>query len=250
MPHNIDLIPKPGEHVLTVGQNGSGKTFFNIWYLLRIPQAPAVIYDTKDEPKFRKLPASVLVTNMQEALKYKNDQTIDYIIVRPPVEMMLDPASLDQMLWIHYNEFRSCPAYIDEGYTFQINGKAGPGLTALLTRGRSRGISTIISTQRPVRLDRFCITESKKQFIFRLIDKADRKRLDDVVPNYSSMEQPPKHGFYYYESGLDAPILFKPIELDSMFDTGYSDDGGDHAPETGNPASNDVAKSPAKHVWF
>lgn len=246
----VNLIPRPGEHVITIGQNGSGKTFFNIWLLLRIPQAPIVIYDTKDEPKFRKLPASQLVETMEEALKLKEDRKIDYIIVRPPVQMMRHPDILDDMLWVHYNEFRSCPAYIDEGFTFMMNGRAGPGMTALLTRGRSRGISTIISAQRPVRLDRFIITEAKKAFVFRLVDRADRKRLDDIIPNYSDMVQPPKHGFYYFETGLETPILFKPIELDSMFDTGYSDDGGDHASGDAGLINPDNDKSPNKHVWF
>lgn len=246
MAQQVNIIPKAGEHCLTVGQNGSGKTFFNIWLLLRIPIAPIIIYDTKEEPKFSKLPASVVVDTMQEALEYKDNDTIDYIIVRPPVQYMLKPELLDAMLWQHYNECRGVPAYIDEAYTFHSNGKAGPGLTALLTRGRSRGISTIISTQRPVLLSRFCVTEAKKVYVFRLTDKSDKRRLDDVIPNYSDMDNPIKHGFYYYESGMDNPILFKPIKLDSMFDTGYSD----NAQVNEGTSNKEDAPSAIKHIWI
>lgn len=223
----VNIIPEPGERALVVGQTGSGKSVFVIWLLQRIKRAPIYIYDTKDEPKFRMLPANVLVENMAEALKYKNDEKVDYVIVRPPVELMGEPKILDEMLWFHYLNLQQCPAYIDEAYTFQINGRAGKGLIALLTRGRSKGITTIISSQRPVRLDRFCITEAQKIYVLAISDKADKKRLDDIIPNFSDLPKPSKHGFYFFEVGMDNPVLFKAIELDRKFDTGYVDNGAE-----------------------
>lgn len=223
MPAQTSIIPEKGEHALIVGQNGSGKTAFACWLLLRVPEAPIIIYDTKDEPKFQKLPNSVVVSTMEEAAEYIDDVEINYIVVRPPLHMLDEPKPLNDMLLYHYHNFKGIPAYIDEAYTFQINGRAGKGLIALLTRGRSRGISTIISTQRPVRLDRFCITEAKKVYVFSLTDKADKKRLDDVIPNYSDLPKPVKHGFYFFSVGMDEPELFKPIKLDESLNTGYTD---------------------------
>lgn len=246
MSQQVSIIPQKGEHALIVGQNGSGKTAFACWLLMRIPEAPIVIYDTKIEPKFTKLPNSKVITTMDEALKLKDDVTVDYIIVQPPVEFMREPKLLDDMLWYHFIHFQNCPAYVDEAYTFHVNGRAGQGLTALLTRGRSKGISTIISTQRPVLLSRFCITESKKVYIFRLSDRSDRKRLNDVVPDYADMEQPIKYGFYFFEVGMDNPVLFKPITLDKDFDTGYTDNGGGNIIDHGD----DTTQSPIKAVWI
>jgi hypothetical protein len=251
MAQTVNLIPQKGERCLSVGQTGSGKTYLNLWLLLRIPFAPIIIYDTKDEPKFQKLPASVVVETMDQALEKVKDDTVDYIIVRPPASLMGEPEILDEMLWIHYNELKGIPAYIDEAYTFHKNAKAGRGLIALLTRGRSKGITTIISTQRPVLISRFCITEANKLYVLRLTDKQDRKRIDDMIPNYSDEENPPKHGFYFFEAGeTEEPILFKPIKLDRMFDTGYSDASDEEQSSTigNNPEA--IDKPPIKHIWI
>lgn len=249
MAKQVNIIPTAGEHAVLVGQNGSGKTVLACWLLLRIPEAPGIIYDTKIEPKFTKLPASRVVTSMEAALELKDNPEVDYIIVRPPVEMMREPMALDEMLWQHYLHFSHCFAYIDEAYTFHSNGNAGPGLIALLTRGRSRGISTIVSTQRPVRISRFCFTEAKKAYVLRLVDKADRKRIDDIIPNYSDMPQPVKHGFYFFDAGMEAPILFKPVSIDKSFVTGYVDSGGETEAGLANTSEALADKSPAKHVW-
>lgn len=248
----ISLIPQSGEHALIVGQNGSGKTAFACWLLARVEQAPIIVYDTKIEPKFNKFPGVVIVRTMEEALQHKDDVSVDYIVVRPPVEYMREPKLLDNMLWEHYSHFQHCPAYIDEAYTFHSNARPGPGLIALLTRGRSRGISTIISTQRPVMLSRFCITEAKKTYVFRLVDKADRRRLNDVIPDYADMPQPVKHGFYFFESGvMEEPVLFKPITLDKQFETGYTDNSSEGEGDgDGNNADPDTStQAHLKHVW-
>jgi len=244
------FFPQSGEHAIIIGQNGSGKTAFACWLLLRLPQSPVIIYDTKDEAKFPKLPASVVVSTMQEALSYKDDVEIDYIVVRPPLEILDEPDALNDMLLVHYHHMHNTVAYIDEAYTFQKGGRAGKGLIALLTRGRSRGISTIISTQRPVRLDRFCITEARKCYVFALNDIADKKRLDDVIPNFSSLPKPPKHGFYFFEVGEESAILMKPVELDKSLDTGYTDAANQPLNENETAVSTSEATTLAKHIWI
>lgn len=249
MAQQVSIIPKPGEHCLLVGQNGSGKTAFACWLLERLEQAPVLIFDTKIEPKFSKFQACKIVETMAEAIELKDDITVDYIVVRPPVHFMREPKLLDEMLWDAYEHFKHSPVYIDEAYTFHINGRAGPGLVALLTRGRSRGISTIISTQRPVLLSRFCVTEAKKLYIFKVTDKADRKRLEDVIPNFSSMKQPVKFGFWFFDTSLEEPIVFAPIKLDLKFDTGYTDIAGANETEVGTDTPTDADSPMTKHVW-
>ncbi len=238
------LIPGNGERSLIVGQTGSGKTAFAVWLLYRIPIAPVVLYDTKDEPKFDKLPNSIVVEQPAEMFKAYHNEKIDFIIVRPPVEMLGDAMQLDEYLFYHYTHMRDSVAYIDEAYTFHNNGRPGKGLIALLSRGRSRGITTIISTQRPTMLSRLAITEAQKLYAFKLADRQDRKRLADVVPNFDDYPIPSKHGFYFFESGDDKPHLFKPVKLDAEINTGYTDSqpvnlNGDR--QTSNTLT--------KHVW-
>lgn len=243
------FIPETGERALIVGQTGSGKTAFATWILVRVPIAPIIIYDTKDETKFPKLKGSIIVESKEGIKEHYDNPEIDYIIVRPPVEMLGKWEELDELLFYHYTHFRNTVCYIDELYSFHNNARAGKGLIALLTRGRSRGITTIMSTQRPAMISRFAITESQKVYAFRLGDKQDRKRLSDVIPNFDDLPLPPKHGFYFYESGEDAPELYKPIKLDAALNTGYVDE---HSDSDDTPASDAIIHGTnpgTKHVW-
>src|ERR1700733_4775543 len=128
------LIPSKGERALIVGQTGMGKTAFVVWMLVRIPIAPIIIYDTKDEAKFPKLPNSIIVENMAQADHETTNPEVDYIIVRPPAEMIGSPSELDDMLFYHYMHFRNIPAYIDEVIQFMKGGLGGKGLVNLMQR--------------------------------------------------------------------------------------------------------------------
>lgn len=239
------FLPEHGERALVVGQTGSGKTVFVIWMLYRIPTAPIIIYDTKEELKFNKLPNSKVVETVEQVKQAYADPDIDYIVVRPPVEILGDPEDLDAYLFYHYTHLRDSVAYIDEAYTFHNNGRPYKGLIALLSRGRSRGITTIISTQRPQGISRLCITEAQKAYIFRLQDRLDRKRISDVIPNFDDYPMPVKHGFYYFESGDDKATLFRPVKLDRQLDTGYTDSAVE-----GEKGIEQIPKEPVtKHIW-
>lgn len=240
------FIPQVGERALILGMTGSGKTAFASWLLIRIPTAPIIIMDTKDEPKFEKLPANVIVETMEQAQKAAHDVRYDYIIVRPPVEMLGHPHELDRLLYFAYLHLHHCVIYIDEIYSFHSNGRAGPGLIALYTRGRSKGITTICSSQKPKFISSFVMSESQRYYIFRLQDIKDRKRVGEVISDFEDLPLPPKHGFYYYEIGEEAPELFKPIALDPAFDTGYVD----VRPEEPSSDPGETPASVSPHVWI
>ncbi len=239
------FLPERGERALVVGQTGSGKTVFVTWMLVRLPIAPVYIYDTKDEPKFIGLPNSKIVETTKEMLEAYTDEKIDYVIVRPPVEILGEPEELDKYLFFHYSHLHDTVAYIDEAYTFHAHGRAFKGLIALLSRGRSRGITTIISSQRPMMISRLCITEAQKVYAFKLGDRLDRKRLSDIIPDFDEYPLPPKHAFYYFESGEDNAHLLRPVSLDPAFDTGYTD-----SPPAEDASTSKIVPPPAtKHIW-
>lgn len=221
----LNIIPQLGERALIVGQTGSGKTAFATWLLRHIPQSPVIIYDTKIEPKFEALPHSAVVESTTGIHELLEQNEHDYIIVRPNASLLADWQTLDKYLLYHYNYFHGLPAYIDEAYTFHSQGGgSGPGLMALLTRGRSKGITTIISSQRPKRISIMCITEAQKLFAFRLQFIQDRKRIDELIDDYSKFPNPPKHHFYFVDMAeTEKPVLMSPVKLDEKVKSGYTD---------------------------
>jgi hypothetical protein len=244
------FIPKLGEKVFIAGKNGSGKTAFAGWILLRIPVAPVFIYDTKIEPKFDKLTPNKVISSIEEMEEAFKDHTIDYIIVRPPETLLGKPEELDEYLWYHYLHFHHTVAYIDEGNSFHTTtGRPYKGLLSLMQRGRSKGILTIIGSQRPVGISRSIISEMNRAYIFTLQDMRDRQTVDNVIPEYSTLPQPRKHQFYYWETGMESAVLFEPIKLDPVFDTGYTDVSQVKGDDNTSSTSEIPATAPTKHVW-
>lgn len=235
------LIPELGQRVLIVGATGSGKTGLACWILKRIPQSPIVIYDTKIEEKFMALPHSLEVNDFEQLHKEIEKGEHDYYVFRPRMDVVIDPGKCDELLIAHYHTLHGVPAYIDEIYQFHKGSYAGPGLMGLLTRGRSKGITTIMSTQRPKFLSRFALTEAQAFYVLRLNFISDRKVFDDAIPNFSELPIPQKFGFYFARDNGEKPVLYAPVKLDSGIDIGYTD-------VTDEPAETPIS---AKHsVWI
>lgn len=213
---DIDLVPEYGQHAFILGRTGSGKTAFARWLLRHVPGT--IVYDTKGEPKFDRI-SRVVVDNVKDAMKAIEEE--DYVVIRPPVYMLTEPLMLDDMLLDHYHTGANVTAYIDEGYQFHKGSQAGPGLISLLTRGRSKGISTIVSSQRPAWVSRFSMSEANRFYVFGLTDKRDHKTVAEFIPHYMP-EKTPKYHFQYYAHDLDEPVLMAPVPFDEgegSFDT-------------------------------
>lgn len=245
------ILPGPGERALIVGQTGSGKTGFLCWVLLRVPMSPVIIYETKEESKFQAFPGVVYCNTQDELDAAYADQAADYIVMQPDIVSCSDPHALDAMLYHHYLNYPNSVAAIDEIYMFHKNGRHLPGLLGLYTRGRSRGITTIACTQRPAWISGFTISEAQRYYAFYLQKKDDRKKLDERL---TDLPPPPKHGFYYWESGPDAEITkYGPVKLDKGLDTGYIEQAGAGEP-LGNPEPDavkpDTARSKKRGATF
>lgn len=224
----------PGERGLSLGRTGSGKTALNIFMIERMEDAPVVIYDTKGEPKFDKLPNSISAESTEDMMAAYESGENDYIIVRPPLHEVVDPAALDERLMYHHMNMFGVPAYVDELYMFHRNGQAGPGLTGLLTRGRSKRQTFLGSSQRPRRISLFNLTESDKYYIFRLRDRKDRQRINDIIDDFDTMQLPAKHHFWFFNQGEDKPLYYPPVPIDNRYDTGYTA-SLDEAPQNETP---------------
>lgn len=238
-------LPQKGERALIVGQTGSGKTSFAIYVLEHLTESPVVIYDSKGEPKFDKLPNSVRVHSMEELHEAVDNPAFDYVIYDIPATLVPDKKSMDLILWMHYSHLHGVPCYVDEVAEFHTaSGRAGIGLMALLQRGRSKGITFIASTQRPKWISRSLISEAQKGYIFRLKLADDRAAIADMIPDYEDYENPKPHWFYYYKDGDDKATLMRPIPLDQKYDTGYSDE-----PDRGMSGDAAAETALSRHIW-
>lgn len=229
-----DLIPKQGERAFIAGQTGSGKTQFVIWLLERLKNSPIVIYDTKDEAAFNTLPRSRIVRSTLMLATAINDPQVDYIVFKVPPQLTADGEALDQLLWTHFTQYQGCDVYIDEVYSFSSRGNAGPGLVALLTQGRSKGITTLMSAQRPQWISRFILTETQRFYIFYLNDRRDKVALSNVISDFDELPDPPEFQFYYYRVGKrEPPRLMERIVLDKQKAGEYKDPTHFDTPDAG-----------------
>jgi len=239
-----DFVPREGERALIVGQTGGGKTAFAAWLLQHVEMSPFVIYDTKIEPKFDRLPASRIVHNPRELNDAIEDMEVDYAIYRPTTRTTTDPDALDNLLQYHYDNLHNIGCYIDELLQFHRNYRAGPGLMSLLTRGRSRGITTIMSTQQPASISSYCYSEAQRFYVFFLPLERNRKRIAEFVPGYDPEAIPPEYGFFYSGPKMAAPRLMKPISLPPGLDSGYTDVAGVQESSDGSDSG------PPPQVWI
>jgi DNA helicase HerA-like ATPase len=213
----FSIIPKEGERGFIVGSTGSGKSAFAAWLLSKVTFSPIIIYDTKEDDKFPKLANSVIAYNEHDVNEAVNNPSYDYIIFRPDVRLSADPEALDNLLYNHYERYSRVGAYIDEAYQFHRSGRAFAGLVAILTRGRSRGITTLISSQRPSMLSRFVLTECQHMYVFHLSDYQDKKRISDIIPDFDNEVDPVEFGFHYYNVKSRALNRYGPVTIDKSF---------------------------------
>lgn len=217
----MSILLERGQRGIIVGQTGSGKTMGAIWQLQQSPLSPVIILDTKGEPAFNN------IARDEERLEvyhggekflnaWKKREQPEYIIVRPDPEEIAEPLLMDAILSGIYYAGKPALIYIDEAYQWHINGRAGAGLVGLLTRGRSKGMTTLISTQRPAWISRFCFSEAQKFYVYRLADRRDMKTLAEYIPDFSEKDIAKKFFFYYYDIDMERCIMYKPVPMPKL----------------------------------
>lgn len=246
-----DLFPAKGERALSIGQTGSGKTTFNRWLLERLPETPVVIYDTKHDGKFDELEKTRVVESIEGAEEAMADLECDYVIFRPPPVITSNPVSLDKLLQYHEENWRGIDAYIDEVYHFHRGAYAGPGLNGLYTRGRSRGITTIASSQRPSSVSKFLFSETQIFYVFALYLDDDLKRIAGFIPGFDKLPRAPKHKFYVYRQGQeDEPKLMGPVPVSDSESLGYTDHESSAETAEIPPDDDPDAQPKGRHLWL
>lgn len=224
---------KSGEHVVAVGQTGSGKSVMMQELIRAAPVAPVFVMDSKADEGFldlNRFDESLIVfdAGLEAFAKYLRQparKIADYVIIRPPLDEVTDPDILDEyIMLIHVRFNHPCIIVVDELYMLHKNGRAGPGLSGALTRGRSKGHSLYGATQRPSWISRFCISEMSHYYIFRLMEIDDRKRFSHI--GYDKNKMLDRYHYFMYNSKTGEGGEYPPLDLPEQRNVITSHDKG------------------------
>lgn len=168
------LIPATGRGV-AVGTTGSGKTTLAEFLCARFENVacldPKGLLSWQGYKKF---------TTLKELVNYANS--------RPKVRVIYSPNALELhneeyieafFRWVY--ERRNTFCYIDEVYAVTSPTYIPFSYKALLTRGRERGNGVLSSTQRPMLIPSFIMSESENWYVFRLSMPQDKKKVWETI---------------------------------------------------------------------
>lgn len=161
----------PNERVFIAGKTGSGKT--QLAKLLLSNYDDVIILDPKCSMS---IPGFRIITESKNLSKVKRGENI---IFQPPHDWETDEYEAF-FKWVYTR--RDCVLYIDEIYA--VGGERlqpSSWLGAIATRGREFGIGLWVTTQRPVSIPLFLLSECEWIFAFRMRMKNDIKRIQEVA---------------------------------------------------------------------
>jgi DNA helicase HerA-like ATPase len=202
-------LPGPTDRTAIVGRTGSGKTVAAIWILAQsdFDVRPWIVLDYKHDELINAI-------SRAEPASYEElpDSPGIYILtVLPGEESRID--AWFKKVW----EREDLGVLIDEGYMIDPRSQ---WFNACLTQGRSKRISMVILSQRPVWLSRFVFSEADFFCVYDLTHVKDQEKVAEYIrdDNRRILDRPlARFHFYYYDVGekrveLSAPAP-APAEL-------------------------------------
>jgi len=187
-------LPKNDRGVL-IGATGSGKTFLGR-YLVEDAEKPySVVYDAKISDSIGEWDHKI-ITDFDELVESEERR----IIYRPNYIEAVNPIEQDAFFeWVYLR--KNTRLFVDEAYA--VTGGTNPSFhfQACLARGRERGISTLVATQRPHRIPLVTLSEAEHYWIFRLTLLNDRRRVEEITGITAEEQLDLKnHEFFYYSA--------------------------------------------------
>lgn len=196
-----------------IGATGCGKTTL-ARYLIEDKNKPySVVYDAKLSDAIGKW-RHVFYTDF-ESIQQSDERRLIY---RPSFIESISPEAQDDFFqWVYNRHYTRL--YIDEAYALLGGSNPSFHLQACLSRGRERGISTLIATQRPKRIPLIAMSESEHIYVFRLNLNDDRQRTEELtgisIVDQISLRQ---YEFYYYN--VLTGYRSNKLKLSGVFDNG------------------------------
>lgn len=186
------------DRAVLIGATGSGKTVLAQYLVEDNEKRNSVVYNNKPSDRILETWTKTQrnIENFQELETAEEER----LIYTPPLKETLSQDLQDEFFgWIY--ERRYTRLYIDEATS--LRGGVNPSyyLQACLCRGRERGISTIVATQRPARVPLIITSEAEHFYIFRLNKLGDRQRVyDDTGISVDEQTDLERFEFIYYNA--------------------------------------------------
>jgi DNA helicase HerA-like ATPase len=183
--------PGPTDRTAIIGRTGSGKTVAAVWLLSRsdFDERPWVVLDYKGDKLINSIARAERITHSDELPDLPG---IYLMRVTPGDEELVD--EWFRRVW----ERENVGIFVDEGY---MVGSRDRWFNACLTQGRSKNISMLILTQRPVWLSRFVFSESDFFMVFDLTHTKDADKVAEYIRDDErrllERDLPKFHSFYY-----------------------------------------------------
>jgi ABC-type oligopeptide transport system ATPase subunit len=165
-------LPERNSRVVIVGKTGSGKTTLAVRLLDLYGRV--FVLDSKGELKIKNY---VVLNTLDKVQKTQYNQ----VIYSPNARELLDKQTIDDFFGYVYSQ-QNCCIYIDELLSItQHQFDIGYYLKAILTRGRSRNIACIMSTQSPMRLPHYVLSQAEYYYVFQLRLPQDRRKIYEIT---------------------------------------------------------------------
>lgn len=113
--------------------------------------------------------------------------------------------------WIYERKYTRL--YIDEATAIAYNGQKPPRyLTAVLNRGRERGISSLTATQRPSGVPMNVLSESEHYYVFKTLLPQDKQRIE-LITGISVEDQEDLEDFEFYHFNVSRGLFSSKLKL-------------------------------------
>lgn len=218
MKKDIPHIP-PGKRAVVVGRTGSGKSSLAGFLLRQSPQQ-WIILNPKGTKAYDNLPDIITVhgldwRKLERAMfeKGRDKKARWKFINLIPSTVEANFETMDNFLLALHESYTGIGFAADELYTLNQNGRAGPGLTGWLTRGRELKQSFMGLTQRPAWVSKFIFSEADYIGEMSLVIAEDQKRMYEVTGKELMRQNVPQYEWLWYDVGNDRLRHFNPLPI-------------------------------------
>lgn len=193
---------RAGDRCFIVGTTGSGKTY--LARKLLSPQSDVIVVDPKHGFEWESVPkhgGGVITSDFREVVRHEGPAPLIY---RPS----LSECSVGiPWFWVWIWSRENTIVYVDEVSAITKPTTIPYEFARCIQMGRSKNIGVWCGTQRPARVPIVILSEAEHDFVFRLRNPADAKRMAEYTD--PEILRNPAHGHECWYYGDRDQVLVK-----------------------------------------